>query len=153
MTKTSPEKVKRMDKVPHKQWSVGQTFGVQKLRYRGHPTFALISAEAKQSSYIAHMVQFRQGRHVEQFNVAENGRRDNGLAHIIQFAGASTANWTVTYDVRIEMTATGALDRAGGIVLAHDQNLHFPHFERTEYPAQSSCSALIASGLAQGFRY
>ena len=47
------------------------------------------------------------------------------------------------------MTAAGAFDRVRGIILRHQQYLHFPHFERTQHPAQAGHAAPVAPGLVE----
>ena len=64
---------------------------------------------------------------------------------------AAAAQRTIAHHVRVEMTATAALDRVRGVVFRHQQVLHFAHFERTQHTPQAGDAVAVAFGLAKDF--
>ena len=55
--------------------------------------------------------------------------------------------------MRVEMTATGALDGVGRVIFRQQQDLHFAHFEGAQHTAQASYTAPVASGLVEDFSH
>lgn len=45
--------------------------------------FVLVRAEAQQGGNVAGLLEFRVVLHIEQFNIAPNGRRDDGFADVL----------------------------------------------------------------------
>ena len=48
--------------------------------------------------------------HIHQLNVATDGRRDEGFAHILQLLRAPATHRTIAHHVRVKMTAARAFD-------------------------------------------
>ena len=71
--------------------------------------------------------------------------------HVHDFASFASADRTVTYQVGVEVAATGALDGLRDDSFRRSAGLYFAHFQRPQHAAQSSDAAAVAASLADGF--
>src|SRR5580704_7476752 len=90
---------------------------------------ALIRPETQQGCNVADRVELRIVLHIKQFNVAPNRDRNHRLANIFELAGCPPAYRAEWDEVRIDLSAAGALDRTRRIVFAEQQGLHFAHLQ------------------------
>src|SRR5208282_505126 len=91
--------------------------------------------------------------HVKHFNVAANHPGQNGFAYVHDFLSCFAANRAEVYKMGVEVSASGALDGVRLKVLAEQQGLHFPQFERAQDAPQSGDAAGMAARLAYGLGY
>src|SRR5581483_3098107 len=99
--------------------------------------FALVGAETEQGGYVPHLVKRRLVFYVEQFDVTKYGVADNGIADILEFTGCVSTGRTMTDEMRVEVSATGALHGPRLEVVPNQQRLYFAQFQRAQDPAQS----------------
>ena len=88
---------------------------------------------------------------IEQFDVATNGNRDNGIADISEFASRISARDARRDQVSVEVTAVRALHRSRRIVFRQEKALHLPGLQRLQNPPQARDSAPVGFGEIQGF--
>ena len=88
---------------------------------------------------------------IEQFNIAADGDRDDGVADVGEFASGVSAGDTRRHQVGVEVAAVRALDRPRGIVFGEEDALHFPGLQRLQHAAQAGDAASVGLGEIQRF--
>ena len=119
-------------------------------RRRNRPRLGLIRSEAQEGGDVPDSVELGIVLHVEQLNVTANGHRNHGLANVLEIPGRFPARRTVRNHVRIDVSAASTFNSTGRVVLAQEQRLHFPQFQRAQNSAQTGDTPSVALGLAQG---
>ena len=114
-----------------------------------NPSFPLIRTETQQRGDIAGFVEFLIVSYVEQFQAVTQGKRNDGVGYVFEFSGLSTTGGAVSHQMRVQVSATGALHRSVSEIVSQKQRLHFPEFKGTQHPAKAGDSQAVAFGLVE----
>ena len=104
-------------------------FGFSRFRDGMHIVITLSGPEPQKRCDVSHVVEFGIIFHIEKLYVMPDDPGQYRFRYVHYLASFASANRTVTYQVCIEVAATGALDRLCDVVFSDQQCLYFTHFQ------------------------
>ena len=109
----------------------------------------VIGTEAQERCDIAGFVEFLVVFYVEQLQAVTYGKRNDGVGYVFELSRLSTTGRATSHQVRVQMSATGALHGGVPKIVPQEKRLYLPQFKRVQHPAKASDSQAIALGLVE----